>query len=400
MLIQADTPIEEAIRFFAGFGRFASYFVPTETGLRKSIIDATGSMRDFFKSEKIHDYDLQATGPLGKVKFPLMVVTTQGLFETQMSIYRPQTKEGDPRFWILEARSSGWSLPRFAKSGNLLAFFIVEGKLYLLNMSDIEFLKDAYRVGSPLASILSEARDYLDPIAQELLEKMRELRSRGFIQSLRPGDTGIGFTLETLLGIPANSSKTPDYKGIELKSGRVRETRANLFSKTPDWKKSPYSTRDIVERYGYVDADGVRACRNTLNHKPNSQGLYLFVPMDEQFLEGRARVKDFEELLTIWPISALKNSLRVKHQRTFWVKAKSQLNMDGFEEFRYDTITYTKEPLIENFAPLVSTGHITCDFTMHELPSGRIRDHGFLFKMKKTDLKLLFPVGREFSLAI
>lgn len=36
-------------------------------------------------------------------------------------------------------------------------------------------------------------------------------------------DTAIGRTLETLLGININSSKQPDYKGIELKAFRDKE---------------------------------------------------------------------------------------------------------------------------------------------------------------------------------
>ena len=42
----------------------------------------------------------------------------------------------------------------------------------------------------------------------------------GFIQTMRPGDTGIGYTFESLLGIPANSATTPDFKGIEIKTKR------------------------------------------------------------------------------------------------------------------------------------------------------------------------------------
>jgi hypothetical protein len=36
---------------------------PTETGLKKSIMDATGSVRNFLTENQIHDYDLQGQGP-------------------------------------------------------------------------------------------------------------------------------------------------------------------------------------------------------------------------------------------------------------------------------------------------------------------------------------------------
>ena len=58
---------------------------------------------------------------------------------------------------------------------------------------------------------------------------------------MRPGDTGVGYTLETLLGIPANSSKAPDFRGIEIKSARQRSQRSGrttVFSQVPNWSLS------------------------------------------------------------------------------------------------------------------------------------------------------------------
>ena len=42
----------------------------------------------------------------------------------------------------------------------------------------------------------------------------------GYVVSLRNGNTGIGYTLETLLGLEENNLKTPDFGDIELKSQR------------------------------------------------------------------------------------------------------------------------------------------------------------------------------------
>jgi len=302
MLSQSDTPIDQAIRFFSGYGRSASYFVPTETGLGKAIVDATDSLRNFFQAELIHDYAKQSQGNEGKELHPINIITPQGPLETQISFYRPKTKKGDPRFWIYGDKSTGWSLPTFVKPRNLLALFVIEGKLYLLNMSDVDLIRDASRSGSVLGALLGKDTDYLDPVAFELLEKMRTLRARGFIPSMKAGDTGVGFTLETLLGIKANAKKTPDFKGIELKSGRSKKNRATLFSKTPDWKISPFSAMDIVNRFGYVDPLGRRSYYNTLKDHPNSQGLYLFVPAEEQSIEGRALSNMKDELVTVWPL--------------------------------------------------------------------------------------------------
>ena len=42
----------------------------------------------------------------------------------------------------------------------------------------------------------------------------------GFVESHREGDTGIGKTLEDLLGITENNIAGPDFATYELKSAR------------------------------------------------------------------------------------------------------------------------------------------------------------------------------------
>lgn len=60
----------------------------------------------------------------------------------------------------------------------------------------------------------------------DIKNKLSEISKKGFIKSLRKDNTGIGFTLETLLGIKENNLGEPDfiYKGlkVELKAQRKR----------------------------------------------------------------------------------------------------------------------------------------------------------------------------------
>lgn len=41
---------------------------PTGTGLEKSIMDATGSVRSYLKDKNIHDYELQKQGQESKIQ--------------------------------------------------------------------------------------------------------------------------------------------------------------------------------------------------------------------------------------------------------------------------------------------------------------------------------------------
>jgi hypothetical protein len=161
---------------------------------------------------------------------------------------------------------------------------------------------------------------------------------------------------------------------------------------------SPLNAKQIVSRFGYIDDNGRNSYYNTLSNRPNSQGLYLSIPANERFIEARASEPSDDSLVALWPLDELETAISLKHKRTFWVNVASNTSVSGREEFRYESVTYTAEPLVSNFAPLVSSGHITCDFLMHQKPEGGVRDHGYLFKMKPKDLDLLFPSGKSFSL--
>ena len=129
MLAMSDTNIEQFLPLFAGIGISVAFLVPTPTGYDKSIMDAIGSVRALLKDENIHDYEMQRQGPEAKQMWPSFFVTGRGLVETEASLYRPVTKKGDPRIWFKNLR-------HFCHPCNLLALFIYERKIYVLNLSD------------------------------------------------------------------------------------------------------------------------------------------------------------------------------------------------------------------------------------------------------------------------
>ena len=78
----------------------------TATGLKKSILDATTPMRTYFKENNVHDYELQAQGPENKVTKKTYILTGGKVIESTTSLYRPVTKEGDPRLWIYRLKET------------------------------------------------------------------------------------------------------------------------------------------------------------------------------------------------------------------------------------------------------------------------------------------------------
>ena len=73
----------------------------TQTGLNKSIMDAVGSLRTYLKENQYHDYSEQKQGTDYKVLKPCqLVISDTDSQDQKVSLYRPETKSGDPRIWI------------------------------------------------------------------------------------------------------------------------------------------------------------------------------------------------------------------------------------------------------------------------------------------------------------
>lgn len=68
----------------------------------------------------------------------------------------------------------------------------------------------------------------------EFLKRITEIKEMNYVRSHRKGDTGIGKTIEDLLGITENNIAGPDFSIYELKSGRKdSSSMLTLFTKTP-----------------------------------------------------------------------------------------------------------------------------------------------------------------------
>ena len=100
MLSLSDVNIEHYFRVFANIGVPVAFLVPTQTGYQKSIMDATAPVRELLKNSNIHNYEQQGQGPEEKVLIKSYFVFADKLQETVASLYRPKTKNGDPRIWF------------------------------------------------------------------------------------------------------------------------------------------------------------------------------------------------------------------------------------------------------------------------------------------------------------
>lgn len=89
---------------------------------------------------------------------------------------------------------------------------------------------------------------------KEFLEKLKEIKEMSYVKTHRRGNTGIGKTLEDLLGIKENNVPSPNHRMFELKSARKNaKSMLTLFTKSPLPEKA---NSTLLKKFGYKSAKG------------------------------------------------------------------------------------------------------------------------------------------------
>lgn len=372
----------------------------TATGLKKSILDATTPMRTYFKENNVHDYALQNKGQDNKVIIKTYILTEYKEIETQTSLYRPETKDGDPRLWI-------YRLKEATEADDIHAIIApTPTSLFVINLTKVDIVKCCESsLVNPIQDLISVFYHSSNLISNELLAILRSYENQWIDTDLR-ADTAIGRQVEALLGIDMNASKLPDYKGIELKSFRSQRPsiKKNLFCKVPDWDLSHLkSGAEIVDKYGYMSG-GIKSYRNTLYCKaPNSQNLRLNMNYPDDLLEieedkiiGENQFKKIADV-AVWRLQTLHECLLTKHHETFWIEVDTRIGDQGQEQFMFNKIEHTRNPIVSQFDILLEQSMITVDILLGrpkvDLETGKPKKGGdaVSFKIKKTAAGLLFP---------
>jgi len=365
---------------------------PTKNALKKSIMDATGPVRNYLEENNVHDYNQQGQGPNNKAVIETLLYLETKTVKSNASLYRPQTKKGDPRIWF-----SG--LKNHASPNDLIAILAFENKLHIFNLTkiDVEKLLDS-NLQNPLKELIEAINGDANKIAFELLAMLRKIAASGPIPSMLAADTSVGRTLETALGIDINSSKQPDYKGIELKSFRGnRSNRKTLFAQVPDWKLSKFkSSAEILDNFGYTRGDDFKLYCTVSTITRNSQGLKLRLDSDIKHLIENSDKTDVGDFV-VWTLDKLHERLQQKHKETFWVEAESSMR-NGIEYFQYKLVEHTKKPINSQFDILINQGVITLDHLIKRNSKGKVVEKGPLFKIKPKGIDLLFPPSDKYNL--
>lgn len=353
----------------------------TDTMLKKSIVDASRPFRQLLLENSIVNYETLVPGRDKVIVRASMLTLRED--EVKVSLYRPKTKKGDPRFCVYGMRS-------LLRSGDMIFITVYKGKLVIIPLVDRLFSEEI---------LTHYFKIETNPIKDELIELLRILKNKGPVKSVSPekrNPKDVGDTLEREIGLLPNSNKIADFKGaIELKAKRKGfNTKDTLFSMVPDWKLSSInSSNEMILTYGYPSNkyQGYQDLFVTVNNKPNNQGLYLIVDEEEGYLHQMYQHKSGKITGTcIWNLEELKKRFYSKHPETMWVVAE-EIIIDNEIYFIFDSIEYTRAPVFSSFLLLISKGIVTYDWRGRvRLDGSGYKDKGHCFRVLPKNRNLLF----------
>ena len=211
----------------------------------------------------------------------------------------------------------------------------------------------------------------------------------GYIRTHRSGNTGVGKTLEDLLGIKENNVPGPNAAMLELKSARKNiSSMLTLFTKSP----LPRGANSILlDRFGYESETGsvgkdlhttVSAIRH--NQLRGEQGFKIEIEEDKVNL-----ITSQKEIVAYWDKEILRNSFETKIPKLLYVKAEAR-GQGSNEEFWFNEAWLLSAFDFDNFVKLLKEGVILVDIRIGQYSDGRPHDHGTGFRVLPDKLDACF----------
>jgi hypothetical protein len=140
------------------------------------------------------------------------------------------------------------------------------------------------------------------------------------------------------------------------------------------------TAKELIRILGKPDVEGLYACYSQVTTTPNNLGLLLDILHASKKIDLRKRA----DALGYWPFPQLAKRLAEKHSRAAFVKAQVR-NTKSKSRFAYEELVYCDRPSIDRFINLVADRNIVFEFTMSEKRGGKIRNHGYPWRMIRAE---------------
>lgn len=224
---------------------------------------------------------------------------------------------------------------------------------------------------------------------EDVKKRLVEIKKMGFIKTHRPGETGIGKTLEDLLEIKENNIPGPNALGfIELKAFRkATKSLLTLFTLAPSPSKVNLF---LLEKYGYFSPKRNKKILHTtvnsidFNTIKGEKGFKIDVALDRLNL-----IKFNNGIVAWWEEERLKTAFERKLKYLLLIKAETK-GKGREEEFWFNEGYFLSDFNFVNFKNLVKSGVIVVDIRIGQYPNGKTHDHGTAFRILRDKLDLCY----------
>ena len=223
---------------------------------------------------------------------------------------------------------------------------------------------------------------------RKLIAQLEKIKALGSVKTHRAHDTGIGKTLEDLLGIKENNLRLPDVGDVELKAKRIDSgSMLTVATKSPEPKGI---NKVLFEKYKYLDEEGKYNLHSTVyGSRKNMQSFKVVFEGEKLVLKNKSRIGAY------WPISIFDDVLKAKSNTILlaFAETKGERTTKN-EKFHYTEAYLLSDLNINKFKSAVENDKLKIDIRIGVYRSGvfkgKYHDHGTGFRINKRDFLHLF----------
>lgn len=247
----------------------------------------------------------------------------------------------------------------------------------------------------------------------ELIEKLKEITSMGWIPNARHGNHGgIGNTLEDLLDIKENNLPIPNAAEWELKAQRSNSSSlCTLFHIEPSPRAVKFVPQVLLPLYGWKHQEaGKKHGKNEMSFRQTIHGLSrsdrgFMVVIDRaekkvliSFDAGSVNVRHKKWLASVkkrvgtgelnpqpyWGFDDLEHKAGTKLLNSFYVQAEVKTE-EGKEFYHYSSVMMLQKFNFEGFLKAIEEAKILVDF---DARTGH--NHGTKLRLRQDCLPMLY----------
>lgn len=221
---------------------------------------------------------------------------------------------------------------------------------------------------------------------QMIRERLPEICSQGFIETMRKGNTGVGYTFEELWGLEENNDSGADLDGeIEFKTTRKnKKCKVTAFTQTPLWN---VALRDIIRTYGIEDKKHENRINwmASLSPNPNPAGLRLEINDDTVFIVNANNRK-----VASIHLEVLKHRFKMKLNNALMIYADSK-KLKKVEHFHYNEAYLCLNIDTQPIKNLILDGKLVVEPRVYlNTDTDKLRDRGMAFRLDGKYLRELY----------